>query len=91
LVDGGFGYTVPPTVTIYSHVPGTGSDATAIATIANGFVTGFVVTNSGTGYSHDNTPSSAIAAPVDIEVEVTGTGSTHMDIYLGTGKRSIEE
>ena len=49
LVDGGTGYSTTPTVTI-DDVYGTGSGATASATVAGGVITGITFTG-GTGYS----------------------------------------
>lgn len=45
---GGFGYTTAPLVTIAP--PASGTTASANATVNNGAITGFVVTNQGSGY-----------------------------------------
>lgn len=47
VTDGGSGYVDTPVVVLSG---GSGSGATAIATVVNGVVTGFVITNPGTGY-----------------------------------------
>lgn len=47
LGNGGSGYTTPPLVII----SGNGSDAAAYGTVSGGLVTGYVVTNSGRGYT----------------------------------------
>src|SRR5262249_11949703 len=48
LTSGGAGYFTAPTVTL---VGGGGSGATAVATVANGTVTGVTLTNPGSGYT----------------------------------------
>lgn len=60
----GANYTNIPVVTI----TGDGINATAVATIVNGSVTGFVITNGGTGYTY---------ATVSIEPPVTVSGNTN--------------
>lgn len=50
---GGMSYTSAPTVTISG---GSGTGATAVATIANGSVVDVTITNSGTGYLPTDTP-----------------------------------
>lgn len=65
---GGFGYTSAPGVTI-APPPVGGVTATATATVANGSVTGFTITNPGSGY--------AIASPkVEIDPPPPQTGSS---------------
>ena len=65
---GGFGYTSAPGVTI-APPPAGGVTATATATVANGSVTGFTITNPGSGY--------AIASPkVEIDPPPPQTGSS---------------
>ncbi len=56
---GGFGYTTAPTVTIAS--PASGTAATAVATVAQGAVTGFTITSSGSGYV--KVPAVTVAPP----------------------------
>ncbi|MES2570472.1 MAG: hypothetical protein V4710_10520 [Verrucomicrobiota bacterium] len=56
---GGFGYTVPPAVTVAP--PASGTTATAVANVAQGSVTGFTITNSGSGYL--KTPAVTVAPP----------------------------
>ena len=56
VVSGGTGYTSAPTVTLSG---GSGTGATATATVANGKITGFTVTNPGSGYN--SAPSVALA------------------------------
>ena len=50
--SGGSGYVAPPIVTLYN---GSGSNATAVATISGGSVTGFTITSPGSGYSAGDT------------------------------------
>ena len=52
VLAGGTGYTSAPTVTIMDSNGGTGSGATATATISGGKVTGVTVSNAGSGYSN---------------------------------------
>ena len=47
ITDGGSGYSSSPTVIIFG---GSGSGATAVATISNGSVVNVIITNVGTGY-----------------------------------------
>lgn len=47
ITDGGSGYTSVPAITIYG---GTGTGATAVATISNGSVVNVLITNPGEGY-----------------------------------------
>lgn len=54
VIDGGFGYTTAPTVTI-SGVDGLGSGATATAYLIGSKVGYVVVTNPGSGYTHGAT------------------------------------
>ena len=58
----GSGYDSPPLVTIEAPVSGT--TATATATVSDGVVTGFIVTNPGSGYSEADPPEIKIAPPV---------------------------
>ncbi|MBI4646222.1 MAG: hypothetical protein HY738_06400 [Bacteroidia bacterium] len=90
LTDPGFGYDSAPAVTISAHVPGTGTGATAIADIGGGIVTNILVTNAGSGYTRGNTPDNEVSAPSNIEVNVKSGGTSYQNIYLGTGKREIE-
>ena len=89
LIDGGTGYT-SPVVTI-GDAFGTGSGATATATVVGGVVTGLTITNPGTGYSApvasiDDTmpgPGAGAAATITltasvaaITVDIGGSGYT---------------
>lgn len=51
IVDGGYGYSSVPTITI-ANPDQTGTTATATATIANGVLTGVTITAQGSGYSY---------------------------------------
>lgn len=53
VLNGGFGYTNIPTVNIVDNT-GHGSGATAGVTIENGAITGFYITNNGSGYCPGN-------------------------------------
>ncbi len=61
---GGSGYSATPTVTI-ADVYGTGSGATASATVVGGVITALTLTNAGTGYS----------APIVFIDDPTGVGA----------------
>jgi hypothetical protein len=50
LGTGGSGYTIPPVVLI-SAPPSPGLQATAVATVSGGIVTGFTIVNAGAGYT----------------------------------------
>ena len=68
LIDGGTGYTSPPTVTI----PG-GIGATATATVENGSVTAITLVTKGSNYSYTNPPN----------VVFTGGGGTGAQAIAG--------
>jgi hypothetical protein len=51
VTNGGMGYTTAPTVIITPAMGDGGTGATAVATIANGMVTGATITNGGAGYA----------------------------------------
>jgi hypothetical protein len=101
----GSGYSTIPTATITASVTGVGSGATVEVRIGNGAVTSVVVTNGGSGYLGKNTPGnffpiSAATIPGLGYRYSQSTGASLMlrsgvpvvnDVYLGTGKRSIEQ
>ena len=58
IVDGGYGYTTPPSVLV---VGGGGTGATATATVTDGVVTGITLTSNGSGYT--SAPTLQIATP----------------------------
>jgi hypothetical protein len=68
--SGGFGYTTAPEVIIAA--PASGSQATATATVANGSVTGFTVTNPGSGYL--KVPSVIVLPPPPIPATMIAPG-----------------
>ena len=75
---GGAGYVVPPAVTISG---GGGSGATAVATIANGMVSGVNVTSVGSGYTA--APTVTIDPPpctLNATTCVQATATMHIDI-----------
>lgn len=96
--DGGSGYATAPTVTILPALTGRGSGATATAVINSiGEVERFILTNSGSGYTAKNYPEgpsgkgvSFMPSNTSASFEVVATKSYIRDIYLGTGKRTIE-
>ncbi len=81
LTAAGAGYTAAPTVTIAS--PSSGETAAATAIIgAGGTVTGFTITNAGTGYTTSSLPSITISNEVGIK---TWTGELAVaNAYLST-------
>ena len=70
VTNGGSGYTSPPTITIL----GTGTGATAHATVTADAITDITVTNGGSGYVTD--PTSLSFPTIVIGVTGTGTGAT---------------
>jgi len=70
LTAGGSGYTSAPTVTITG---GSGSGATATAIVNAGVVTGFTITNPGTGYTSTNPPTVTITG--------VGTGASAVPVF----------
>jgi len=86
--NGGGGYTSTPTVTI--DAVGTGSGATAIADMSsNGEVLGIIITNPGSNYKAENFVGGGVNVSAQ-SVKIAGTGTSILNIYLGQGKRSIE-
>ncbi|MBI5653246.1 MAG: multicopper oxidase domain-containing protein [Chloroflexi bacterium] len=71
--DGGTGYTTP-TIDI-TDVYGTGTGATATATVVGGVITNITLTNPGTGYSAPyvsiNEPSARLATDVDAVISAS--------------------
>jgi hypothetical protein len=100
VVAAGSGYSTAPQVTILPSVEGVGSGATAIAVINNhGQVQRFVLTNSGSGYVAKNYPSGPSGKGVSFvpsgaalsTFSIYATKTYIRDIYLGTGKRTVEQ
>ena len=89
VANGNSGYVVTPNVTIAPAVTSVGSGATAIANIASGSVTSLTLLTGGTGYLGVNTPTTVVNAPSSSPASIKGTGTTIINIYLGTGVRSI--
>lgn len=102
LDNGGWGYESIPTITISPSVSGKGSGASAIVTkMDNSQVTAVKIVNQGTGYMGKNSPAAAkpfsmITAGAASNTSINNipalTGKSYIrDIYLGTGKRTIEQ
>jgi hypothetical protein len=89
VVNGNSGYVTTPSVTIAPAVSSVGSGATAVANIANGSVTSLTLLTGGSGYTGVNSPATAVNAPASSSATMKGTGTTILNIYLGTGARSI--
>jgi hypothetical protein len=80
IIDGGCGYTNPPTVLI---VDGGGTGATAMAVVSNGVVANIVITDAGFGYT--NPPSIYIYAPMGPQIGlVKAVRPTFSDLSVGT-------
>jgi hypothetical protein len=85
---GGGGYISAPAVAI--NAVGTGSGATAIADLgSNGEVLGIIITNPGSNYKAENFVGGGVSVDAQ-SVKIAGTGTSILNIYLGQGKRSIE-
>jgi hypothetical protein len=89
----GEGYLTAPTVTIAGGIPNQGSGATATATISLSTtrISNIAVNTHGTNYVARNTPGFTINAPLVSSTRAVATGTSLKDIYLGTGKRTIED
>jgi len=93
--DNGQGYVSAPTITFSPSVPGYGQGATAEAILTNGQITGVKMTNMGNGYLGKNYPSvkgvSFLPTGSALTTFSVYASKTYIrDIYLGTGKRTIE-
>ncbi len=94
--EGGEGYSEEPTVTFFASVPGMGAGATGTAVIVDGTVDKVVITNNGAGYLGKNSPEDSedvqfIPSGEALETFYVIAGKSYIkDIYLGTGKRTIE-
>ncbi len=75
VINGGSGYTIPPSVTISAPGSPNGVNATAFASIQNGIVTSISITNPGTFYSFP--PTVTISPPQMIGgINATATAVT---------------
>lgn len=100
--NGGEGYKTAPTVTFTPAISGMGSAATGIANISGGKVTSVTITDGGGGYKAQNTPGNyypddptamtgkSFTATAGQSLNVQSATPVINDVYLGTGKRSIE-
>jgi hypothetical protein len=78
MVKNGFGYSLPPAVTITG---GGGTGAAGVARIENGGVAGVVITNQGTGYTGD--PTVSFASPstsATVSAVTAGTGNVRLTL-----------
>jgi hypothetical protein len=87
--NAGGGYLATPTVTITPAVPSAGSGASAVATVAAGIVSSMTLLTGGSGYVGFNTPTTLQNAPSATYANIKGTGTTIVNIHLGTGLRTI--
>ncbi|MFA6402191.1 MAG: hypothetical protein WCX31_11290 [Salinivirgaceae bacterium] len=96
ITNNGMGYSEVPSVTFTASVTGMGSDATGTAVIEDGEVVDVVMTNNGSGYLGKNTPStkkgvSFMPSGAALSTFYVYAGKSYIkDVYLGTGKRTIE-
>ena len=86
VVAGGAGYTSAPSVTISSATRGTSTGATATATVSNGSVRSFTITNPGSGFTYADMPLTVtIGAPTGTNpVQATATAliTTNRNFYF---------
>lgn len=95
--DAGNGYYSAPTITIKPSIPGFGAGATAVATVSAGKISSIIINNGGSGYTGVNYYTGS-GIPFSI-TPLVGSGTINAvsgdviirDIYLGTGKREIED
>lgn len=97
LTGSGSGYLTPPTVSIASTV-GSGASITALVGTGNsvGFITGFVITNPGSGYTTTSVPIVEVDEPYGYTgiplVYLSGSGSGQgatIDLVVGAGGSMI--
>ncbi len=86
ITNGGTGYLVAPTI---GFSGGSGSGATAVATVAGGIVTAITITNPGSGYVLGDTPTITItpvsggsAAAATIAIMPFGVKGTCVETYV---------
>jgi hypothetical protein len=88
IVDGGVGYTTPPTIVITSA---TGSNATATCTVRNGAIASVTVTLGGSGYL--TTPTATAATDRLTSIVVNTSGKDYMSaptVTITSGGASVQ-
>lgn len=85
IANGGTDYAGAPAVMISG---GTGTGATAVATMENGVVTGIVITNPGTGYAPDDVLSVSLSGGAALTPATVGTISLATNISGGLIKNN---
>ncbi len=96
ITNNGMGYSEAPTVSFFASVPGMGSGAAGTAVVEDGQVVDVIMSNNGIGYTGKNTPSTKkgvtfIPSGAALNSFFVYAGKSYIkDIYLGTGKRTIE-
>ena len=83
VIDGGQGYTSPPTITI-TPTSGGGA-ATAVATVLNGIIQEVIVTTTGAGYGAVPTVAAETDKLTKIDVQTFGRGYTNTPTVTITG------
>ena len=82
VINGGFGYTLAPAVTV--SAPPSGNTATATATVSGGFLTAITINSGGSGYT--TAPTISIAPPP--AYNPSGTPAVTTSQYAGQANSS---
>ncbi|HEX2976598.1 MAG TPA: hypothetical protein VHO68_11740 [Bacteroidales bacterium] len=92
IINPGYGYITSPALTFTASVTGKGANAEGIAQISNGSVSNVIMTNQGSGYLGKNNPSSTQGFSITNDDIYAVAGKSYViDIYFGTGKRTVPE
>jgi hypothetical protein len=91
----GYGYDAPPIVPFTPSVPGKGTGAAGTAVVSDGRVASVIMTNQGSGYVGKNNPSGTAKAfgflPTSTNISARAGKAYVRDLFLGTGRRTIEQ
>ena len=72
VVQGGTGYTTPPTIVFTATLGGGG--ATAVATVKDGAIQNIIITSTGAGYAQAPTVTAATDKLTEVVIETRGSG-----------------
>lgn len=87
---GGTGYTAVPTIVITDSIGGTGTGATATATVAAGVVTGITVTNGGSDYTSPTARIVPQVAPFTISMLAQQAATTQGTFFsFGDASKTV--